>query len=69
MELRAGRLAELLRENLDADTAFACHETLGADEALCRGFVDRFGERVTPVRLARALDLLVEVPTPVGWAP
>lgn len=62
--LSAGRVQELVRENLAADAAPACHHTTyGQDprgEALCRGFVDLYGDRVTGIRLARALGMIEE---------
>jgi hypothetical protein len=67
MHLRSGRLADLVRTNLAADTAFSCHETLhedGVDQALCRGYVDAYGEQVTPLRMAAALDRFTEVDPP-----
>lgn len=69
MSLRAGRLKELVEENLAADTAFACHETLNADEALCRGFVDRYADRVSALRLAQVVPgVTCEVDPPPSWS-
>lgn len=53
MTLEPGRLKDLVETNLDLDTAFACHQTIfraDTDEALCRGYVDRYGDRVTALR-------------------
>lgn len=61
MDLHEGRLKDLVDSNLELDTALTCHETLNKAEALCRGFLEAYGDRVLPVRLARAFNVLVEV--------
>lgn len=62
--LHPGRVRELVRANLDADAAPACHHTTyGQDpqgEAICRGFYDLYRNRVTGLRLAEPLGVLVE---------
>jgi hypothetical protein len=65
MHLKAGRVKDLLDENLGADSALTCHETLaGWSEgdrlpAVCRGFYDhpRSVESL-PLRLARHLGVV-----------
>lgn len=67
MHLKTGRLADLINSNLQADTAFACHQTLyrpDTDQALCRGYVDAYGDQVTPIRAARMFGVITEVPPP-----
>jgi len=61
MHLAPGRLQDLVETNLAADTAFACHQTLHGDEALCRGYVDAYTQQVTPLRLAAAMGAFREV--------
>lgn len=62
MNLNPGRLKELVDKNLKADTGLICHQTIyGQDErgeALCRGFYDRYGAEVTPLRMAAALEVV-----------
>lgn len=63
MHLPPGRLQDLVESNRAADTAFACHQTIYGqtpDEALCRGYVDAYGDGITPIRLARQLGLVAE---------
>lgn len=70
MHLQEGRLKDLIETNLRADTAFACHQTIygGAEqEALCRGYVDAYGDSVTPVRVARLFGAIKEVPPIKPW--
>ena len=43
---------------LSADTAVVCHDTLGRNEAICRGFFDRHERDTFPLRLARPLGCL-----------
>lgn len=72
MRLKEGRLADLIESNRAADSALTCHSTLyrdDTDEALCRGYVDSYGDDSTPIRMARAFDLLAEVPPPTKDLP
>lgn len=65
MHLPPGRLADLVRANVTADAALACHSTTygqAPQEAICRGFADRY--RTTPIQLAERLDLITLVPVP-----
>ena len=71
MHLRPGRLADLVRTNLADDSALTCHQTLpynsstDAEPSVCRGYFDAYRRQVTPLRLAVALDALVEDPPPI----
>lgn len=61
MNLSPGRLAELVHENVANEAALVCHSTLyteGLDNAVCRGFYDRYP--TLPLRLAAALRLIIE---------
>jgi hypothetical protein len=62
MHLSPGRLKDLVQTNLGDDAALICHNTLASEQALCRGFVDRYGDRVMAIRLARALHMIAEDP-------
>jgi hypothetical protein len=60
------RVAEMVRETLDEDGAtVVCHSTLYGDEnAICRGWYDRLGDRDPIIGLAQAMDVIEEVPPP-----
>lgn len=62
MHLRPGRLAEMVNTSVAEGGAIVCHKTLGddVDDAVCRGFHDAYGNQVPALRLATALDLVVE---------
>ena len=65
MSLPPGRLTELVRENVDADSALTCHSTLYRDDveqAVCRAFYER--HPTLPLRLADAMGLIVLDPVP-----
>jgi len=64
MQLSAGRMKELLDDNLAEDAALQCHQTLPYSEearppAVCRGFFDhpRSNESAS-LRLARLMNVL-----------
>jgi hypothetical protein len=62
MHLQPGRFKDLVETNRARDTAFACHQTLYRDDvgqAICRGYFDAYGDEITPLRLARAWDMIV----------
>lgn len=55
------RVAEMVRETKDADGATViCHHTImgTTDNAICRGWFDRLGERDPIVQLAVAMDII-----------
>lgn len=69
MSLQPGRLAQLADDNIAADSALTCHQTLpyggyDAPPAVCRGFYDAYADRTLPLRLARQMDLIVFDPQP-----
>jgi hypothetical protein len=62
MHLAPGRLAELVKQNVDADSALTCHSTLygqADQEAVCRGFFDR--HKTAPLQLAERLGVVAFV--------
>lgn len=74
MFLEPGRLAALVADALP-DSFIVCHDTLtyggfpDYGPAMCRGFVDRYGDRSWAVTLLRRCGRLVEVPPPVDGEP
>lgn len=71
MHLPPGRFKQLVEVNRENDTAFACHQTLdygGYDvpgAAVCRGYFDAYKDEITPLMMARALDVIEEQEPPV----
>lgn len=64
MDLKPGRLRGMIRDATAAESVIPCHSTLYGQrdhEAICRGFFDRYADRVLPLRLARMMDLIEEV--------
>lgn len=61
MHLQQGRLKDMLTANLEAGSAYACHQTLGGEHALCKAYVDQYGDRLFVIRLARTLGVIKEV--------
>lgn len=61
MDLRPGRLRDLVRNNLAAGAFLICHDTLpygphpDADQAMCRGYWDRYRARTA---LGQVMDRL-----------
>jgi hypothetical protein len=72
MHLGAERVREFVQEALDRDTYVVCHQTLPHLDgepndfrpAICRGFFDAYADRVTPLRILRIVDRLIEVEPP-----
>ena len=70
MHLRPGALKEMVDYHTENQTAFACHQTLDIGEyvvegnAICRGFFDAHGADIIPLRMAVAMDILVEQEPP-----
>jgi hypothetical protein len=53
MQLQAGRVQSMVADAISADTAIVCHNTLGTKQnAVCRGFFNRYRDQVAPLRLA-----------------
>lgn len=67
MSLEPGRVKGMVDGSLAENTAITCHATLyqsEVPEALCRGFVDAYGDRSPVLRMAQAMGVLEEVPPP-----
>lgn len=61
MKLAPGRLAEIIDENLKADTALICHKTTyeqKPDENVCKGFFDAYGDEITALQIAERMGLI-----------
>lgn len=63
MSLQPGRLADLIKDNVDAESALQCHKTLPYSPeqkpgAVCRGFFDSYALETPPLRLAMAMNIL-----------
>jgi hypothetical protein len=56
MDLRRGRVPQMIDEAVADEASIPCHKTLGGDTAVCRGFFDRM--ETLPLRLAVALDIV-----------
>ena len=64
------RVAGMVRATMDTDGAtVVCHKTLyreGPDEnAICRGWYDRLGDRDSLLQAAERMGIIKEVPPPV----
>lgn len=64
MKLQPGRFQGMVRDSLAADAAITCHSTLydqTRQEAVCRGFWDRYKTASLTLRLALMLGNVTEV--------
>lgn len=59
MQLRSGRVRGMVDEAKANESAIVCHQTLDADNAVCRGYFDRFS--TLPLRLALVMGRVCEV--------
>lgn len=70
MDLRPGRLKEMVEGSIENGSWITCHSTLeygpypDAEPAICRGFYDAHGENSWGIRLAEAVGGCVEVAPP-----
>ena len=67
MQLEPGRLAELVKSNLEAQSALTCHSTLYRDDvppAVCNGFYEAYARLTQPLWLAQRMDLIELDPAP-----
>ena len=56
MELRSGRVRQMVDEARASNSAIVCHQTLDDDNAACRGFFDRFP--TPPLQIAARIGLV-----------
>lgn len=59
MQLRSGRVRQMVDEAKANDSAIICHKTLDGDNAVCRGFFDRYP--TAPLQIAERMDRIREV--------
>lgn len=65
--LEPGRIADLIKTNLEGGAAVPCHSTVyepDVEPAVCRGFYDRYADQVPALRLARSLGVIALDPAP-----
>lgn len=63
MRLNKGRVAGMVKECLTTDTHIPCHEFMDtATPAICRGFYDAHGDRITTLQIAKRLGMIEEQP-------
>lgn len=60
MRLNRGRVKGMITRCLKVDGTIPCHERKRAKDAICRGFFDLHWRDIAPLRLAVALDKIVE---------
>lgn len=56
MQLKSGRVKEMVEASKRNESAIVCHQTLGGDNAVCRGFFERFP--TVPLQIAEHLGLI-----------
>jgi hypothetical protein len=56
MQLRSGRVREMVDEARGHESAIVCHQTLDGDNAVCRGFFERYP--TTPLQIAERIGLI-----------
>lgn len=68
MHLNPGRLKEMVdgcRSELGGN--IICHQTIDAEQAMCRGFYDNYGQDDALIRLAGLTDRIEEQAPPEHW--
>lgn len=68
MDLRPGRLRDVIETNLREGSAPTCHRTLYEDpehrHAICRGFFDRLVNKSMPLLLAEHMGIITYIEPP-----
>jgi hypothetical protein len=62
MRLRPGRVRGMVRDAIRDDSFIPCHQTLDDEQAVCRGFYDRFGDRTLGCRLGHFIGVIDAYP-------
>ena len=57
IDLEEGRVEGMIRDATRNESCITCHETLGADQAICRGFFDKHATQ--PLQVAQRLGFVV----------
>lgn len=58
MMLRDGRVKQMVKDSLAADSFIPCHKTLDGDRAVCRGFYDAYGDRSLGCRFSIIIGVI-----------
>lgn len=62
MQLQEGRVEQMVSECLEMQGVIPCHKTLQGDvQAICRGFFDRYAREIWMLRLAIAMNAIIEI--------
>lgn len=56
MDLRSGRVRQMIDEAKADDAAIVCHQTLDGDNSVCRGFFNRYPTQ--PLQIAERLGFI-----------
>jgi len=56
MHLKSGRVRGMVDEAREHESAIVCHQTLDGDNAVCRGFFERYPTQ--PLQIAERLGLV-----------
>jgi hypothetical protein len=59
MQLRPGRVRDMVDSARAEESAIICHKTLDGDNAVCRGFFDRYPTQ--PLQIAERLGLITQI--------
>jgi len=62
MHLEPGRLDQMVRDAVKAESTIICHSTLEGAQACCRGFFDRHA--TAPLQIAERIGLIEYVKEP-----
>lgn len=58
MQLRPGRVRQMIDDSLAADSFIPCHKTLDGERAVCRGFYDRHRRNTLGCRLGAIIGVI-----------
>ena len=58
MTLRPGRVRNMVDQAVAADSFISCHKTLEGEQAVCRGFYDRHGDKTMGCRLGGVIGVI-----------
>ena len=67
IDLDEGRLEQVVQENLENGAGLPCHSTvyslygLGEQEAVCKGFFDRYASEIVALRAAKMMGIIAQV--------
>lgn len=62
MQLAPGRVRGMIEGSIANNSAYACHKTLdGTQQGVCRGYWDRYKDRVSILQIAERLNVVKEI--------